>query len=261
MKVSILTPTYNRAKFLPLAVQNILLFQGDHNDMEWVILDDGDEPFIRSARQEKEIQVQINPIRLVYKYIGPRHLKIGVKRNRLIKLASNNVCINMDDDDIYFPSYISYTTQMLKEMTGGKGLVGSQAMLFIYPKNNYSISGINCPAKRQIHEGTMCFHKKYIKSMGGYQNNSQGEGAKLIDGSEKRVGNVDVMKQMCCVCHKENTVDKDQFIDKNADTLTPLQDVIKLLPQFRILQVIMEISHKKEEDWIDVPSQDESYDV
>ena len=160
-----------------------------------------------------------------------------MKRNSLIKQATHDILINMDDDDIYLPSYVDYTTTMLIEtFKKGIGLVGSNQMLFIYPNDNYKISGINCGALRQIHEGTMCYHKKYIKAMGGYQRNSKGEGARLIDGNEKLCMNLDIYKQMICVGHGNNTVDKEQF--KHKQLPMNLIDDIQLLPQFEILQFI-----------------------
>jgi hypothetical protein len=145
----------------------------------------------------------------------------------------------MDDDDIYFPSYIEYTTDiLLKSFKNGIGLVGSNQMLFIYPNDNYHISGISCGAIRQIHEGTMAYHRKYIKSMGGYTKNSKGEGSRLIDGSESRCENLNIFKQMICTCHNNNTINKDQFKDK----LLPfnlLEELIKL-PSFDILQFIFQ---------------------
>ncbi len=45
--VSILTPTWNRRKFLPLMIYNIQNFEYDKNKLEWVIYDDHpDNPYL-----------------------------------------------------------------------------------------------------------------------------------------------------------------------------------------------------------------------
>tara|TARA_R110002020_G_scaffold345361_1_gene559359 strand:+ start:31 stop:516 length:486 start_codon:yes stop_codon:yes gene_type:complete len=145
----------------------------------------------------------------------------------------------MDDDDCYVPNYVVYTTGiLLKTFKKGIGLVGSNQMLFIYPHDNYKVSGISCTAVRQIHEGTMCYHKKYINSMGGYSRSSKAEGARLIDGSENRCSNLNIFEQMICTCHDDNTIEKSQFKSKKLpfDFLEELQK----LPQFEILQHIFQ---------------------
>ena len=50
------------------------------------------------------------------KYINnkPRR-SIGKKRNDLIKSASSKIIAFMDDDDIYFPTYLSHSYKSLKE--------------------------------------------------------------------------------------------------------------------------------------------------
>ena len=45
-KISILTPTYNRKKFLPLYLHNLKKLNYPHNKLEVCIDDDGTEPFI-----------------------------------------------------------------------------------------------------------------------------------------------------------------------------------------------------------------------
>ena len=44
-------------------------------------------------------------LKINYKYETQKR-DIGVKRNALVKSSKNKICVMMDDDDIYFPSYI-----------------------------------------------------------------------------------------------------------------------------------------------------------
>ena len=121
----------------------------------------------------------------------------------------------MDDDDIYQPTYISHSIGLMKQ--NKTQCVGCNAMLFVYPLKDYQISHIQCEAKRQAHEATMVFTKKYFNSMGGFPKSSQGEGAKFIDFNEKNVSLSDIQYVMICVCHKDNTCNKDIFLDKKVD--------------------------------------------
>ncbi len=237
-EVSILTPVYDRKKFLPLMISNMINIQYPKNKLEWVILDswskDGkaSEPLFKS---EEEIRHYSRIISINIKYVyRPEGLSIGKKRNMLVKEAIHKYCINMDSDDIYLPHYILYSVREL--IKNKKECCGSPQMLFLYPNDNYKVTGISCPALRQIHEGSMCHTKKHHKRMGGYATNSQGEGAKMVDGcNEKFFLKTEIHKCMICVCHDNNTVGKEGF---NRDDIT-LNDVkLDELPQMKVVKEI-----------------------
>jgi hypothetical protein len=211
--------------------------------LEWIILDSWSKDgkiADRLFKSEEEIRhySRITGVNIRYEY---RHdaMSIGEKRNLLVKLSTHKYCINMDSDDIYLPDYILYSIRtLLKEK---KECVGSPEMLFIFPNDNYKITGIRCEAMRQIHEGTMCHTKKHWKRMGGYSKSSQGEGASMIDGcSEKIFYKTDISKCMLCVCHDANTVDKTPF---NKDELKIEAD-IENLPQMKVLKEIFKTENK-----------------
>ena len=51
--VSILTPTYNRRKFIPLMIHNLNGFDYNKSQLEWFVVDDGQEPlFTKETLQE-----------------------------------------------------------------------------------------------------------------------------------------------------------------------------------------------------------------
>ncbi len=237
-KVSILTPCFDRNKFLPLMISNLQNIVYPKNNLEWVVLDswskDGKvaEPLFKS---EEEIRHYSRVIGISIRYLyRPEGLSIGKKRNMLVKNANHKYCINMDSDDIYLPHYILYSIRVLKEKK--KECCGSPEMLFIYPNDEYKVTGINCPAMRQAHEATMCFTKKHWKRMGGFATSSQGEGAKMVDGCNPDVfARTDVSKCMLCVCHNSNTVNKDQF---NQDKMQITELNLDALPQLKVLKEI-----------------------
>jgi glycosyltransferase involved in cell wall biosynthesis len=207
--ISILMPTYNRNRFLKLVLINIYNMDYDKNKIEWVIFDDGKEPFFKNKEEENMVRELLQPMKIKYIYDISQHYKIGDKRNKLVKFASNKICIFMDDDDIYYKTYIKHSVETLKNKKAG--LVGSNAMLFTYPHHNYNMCHIQCSAKRQIHEATMCFTKNYFRQMPGFLSSSLGEGAKMIDHNECQVAYTDITKCMICVPHNDNTFNKEQF--------------------------------------------------
>jgi hypothetical protein len=105
-------------------------------------------------------------------------------------------------------------------------------MLFFDVKNE-KFYAISCSAKRQVHEGTMCYSKKHWKAMGGFEGSSQGEGAAMIDYmNENNIANLPIEKLMICVCHPDNTIDKEKFLkDKTEIKLHPQ---MMMLPHFQV---------------------------
>lgn len=211
--ISILTPVFKRRKFIDLMLANIINFKYDKSKLEWFILDsygkDGDtcNPML-NAEDCREIQKRIYPVKFKYSFL-PNAMTIGEKRNYLSKNCSHKIMINMDSDDYYLPDYILYSVHTMK--SSKKELVGSPQMIFYYPEED-KFSAINCPAFRQIHEATMCYTQKHFRRMGGYNKNSQGEGAKMIDNcNEDLFEKTDVRFCMICIVHNENTINKDKF--------------------------------------------------
>ncbi len=231
-QIAILVPTYNRHKFLPLLLYNIKNQTYPHDKLTLIIDDDGIVPLIKN---ESEVAKDIYPIKLVYLRNDKKRF-VGVKRNNLVKkakqlLGNKGICVNMDDDDYYCKDYILFSYNAL--INGNYGLVGSNSMLFTYPKYDYDMTCIMCEEKRQIHEATQMFKIKYFNSMGGYNTHNRtthgGEGAKLIDGAnEKQIGNIICF--MVCVVHNTNTINKEHFYQdklKIGKTLEPdVADII-----------------------------------
>jgi len=234
-RVSVLTPLYNRNKWLPMMIMNIKTFDYPKENLEWFILDskDGEED-VRLLPNDiaiKNVQDMIHPIKLRYEYI-PRKMTIAEKRTYLSKHMTHNWFANMDSDDIYMESYLKYSIQLCKK--NKVGLCGSPQMIFIYPHLDYRITAIQCAAKRQMHEATMVGTKKYVRSMNYYtRNDEKGEGASLVDGNEINVMKSECALCMICVCHNTNTCNKDAFEDVNV------QDSKIQGPKFELLENIM----------------------
>ena len=225
--VSICMPIYNRNNFKQFILWNITKQSYPHDKLEFCIDDDGTDPFLKNDEEKKALQDLIHPIKLNYKY--HKHRKtIGAKRNDLTKQASYKIIACMDSDDIYLSDYIRYSVDVM--ISKNATCVGSNQMLFVYPLHNFSTHAIRCESKRQIHEACMVYTVKHHRSMGGFKNNSQGEGSKMADFNEKNVAITDIDKIMICIVHPDNTIDKEMFRkeDNKIDIHLPdeLKDVI-----------------------------------
>ena len=216
--VCVLVPTYNRAEWLPLLINNLKTQQYPHEKLTCLIMDDGQKPFIEDV---EEVAKQIKPIKLGY-YKMDTWMEIGKKRNELCKKAmkimgKKGIVCNMDDDDYFTPQYILYSVSMLTKSNKIQ-IVGSNQMQFMYPFNDWKMSGIQCETKRQIHESCLTMRLSHWKRMGGYAINSQGEGAKLFDGvDQESIELLDIRYLMICIGHKTNTIKKDQFYNDQTE--------------------------------------------
>jgi len=207
--VSILTPTYNRKNFIELCIFNLKNQTYPLDKLEWFLLDDSEESY--SKDELEYIKKSIFPIKFKYVYEKKKQ-EIGTKRNKLVKNSTYKTCIMMDDDDIYQPTYVKTSIDTM--INNNKKCVGSNQMIFYFKdKPDKRLTIIRCQAKRQIHEATMCFTKKYFNSMNGFKRNSQGEGVGLIDFNDKNVENIPIDNLMICVAHKGQTLSKDPFYE------------------------------------------------
>ena len=221
--ISILTPVYDRKRFLDLMIMNILCQDYPKEKIEWCILDsygrNGDisTPMLND-NEIKEIKKILPGVAITYKFIR-KALDIGEKRNMLVKMARNNTLVNMDSDDFYLKEYC---TTIVNELDKPNiTIAGSPEMMFIYPLHDYKMAFIQCASYRQIHEGCMGFTKKHWRRMGGFNAKGTGEGAGLFDNCvEKYFSKISVENIMICVCHDTNTCPKDKFLNSEMEGAT-----------------------------------------
>lgn len=192
MSCSIVIPTYNRKKFEKLIEYNIKN-QTYPTILEVLIADDGEES------QRLELSV---PYPIVYMRC-PR-MTIGEKRNLLAEKAKGDFIAHMDTDDIYFPSYIETSIELMNRRK--KNATGTSDMNFLF-KDGHSGSMRN-PMLSMANEATMVYRKSFWKA-GPFSTAQTNEGISFLLGRHWEVGHSDIKNVMVCLCHDENTVDKN----------------------------------------------------
>ena len=219
--ISILTPTFNRKRFLPLMIYNIYHFTYPKEKVEWNILESNDnslnnyEKLFNDKSEIADLEEKLG-IKIKYEYID-NEMSIGKKRNWLSNTSSHGYLINMDDDDLYLPSYLNHSINIL--MNTGKQITGCLDMLFIYPQKDYQMSFIRCVKDFTLyHEATLCITKSYFRRCNQYKDSNKGEGRNMYKNHKSKCGNSDIMKCMICVCWDGNTVNKDKFLDYKINT-------------------------------------------
>jgi O-antigen biosynthesis protein len=94
-------PTYNRRRFVPLAIHCFLC--QDYPNRELIIVDDGDDPIADLVPPDPRIR-----------YVPlDKRLSLGAKRNLIGELARGDIIVHWDDDDWSAPHRVSYQVATL----------------------------------------------------------------------------------------------------------------------------------------------------
>lgn len=210
--VSILIPCYSRPNFLQLCLMNIKAQDYDHNHLVVMFEECRSElPFIENIDMVKQ---HLYPIKVIHNITDNRRT-IGEKRNTLIRKCQTDYFMFFDTDDLYLPSAVSHSITLLRNSPNA-GIVGSDKMGFVFPLKNFLTTAINCGDNfHMIHEPTICSTKTFFKGKGlKFKRTSTGECEGMFSGlTREDVVISDVRNVMLCICHPENTIDKDMFSD------------------------------------------------
>ena len=223
--VSVITPTYNRRRFIPYLIQCYENQTYKKENMEWIILDDGqdkvDDLFAEAAKKIPNIR-----------YIPlDEKLTIGEKRNRLNDEAIGSIIVAMDDDDYYPPERVSHVVARFSKSKEIQ-LAGSSEIYMYYSdvKEIYKLGPYN---RNHATNGTMAWRKSYSNSHRYDDTVTHAEERSFLDDYKNPMIQLDPFKVMLVMSHSENTFDKKKMRDdvgKNpfiAKTTYKLKDFIK----------------------------------
>jgi len=223
--VSVITPTYNRRRFIPYLIQCYTAQTYKKENMEWIILDDGqdkvDDLFTEAAKKIPNIR-----------YIPlDEKLTIGEKRNRLNDEAKGSIIVAMDDDDYYPPERVSHVVARFSNSKDIQ-LAGSSEIYMYYSdvKEIYKLGPYN---RNHATNGTMAWRKSYSNVHRYDDTVTHAEERSFLDDYKNPMIQLDPFKVMLVMSHSENTFDKKKMRDdvgKNpfiTKTTLKLKDFIK----------------------------------
>ena len=221
--VSVLTPTYNRRRFLPSLIESYTSQTYPKDRMEWIILDDGED----CVKDVFDIAAKKIPN---LRYI--RHsskLLIGAKRNILNKEAKGDILVAMDDDDYYCSDRVSHVVfkfaqQPLVELAGSSEIY----MYFTDNKLIYKLGPYNA---KHATNGTMAWRRSYALTHIYDETVTHAEEKSFLEGYINPMIQLDPFKVMLVISHSQNTFDKKQLRDNPSPfvktTNFKLRDFIK----------------------------------
>jgi glycosyltransferase involved in cell wall biosynthesis len=201
IEVSIVTPTYNRRQFIPALITIYRNQTYPKENMEWIILDDGDDN-VEDLFLHTDLP-NVRYIRLEEK------LRIGAKRNRLNQEANGAIIIAMDDDDYYPPQRVQTVVDAFAKY-GKADLVGSSEM-YLYYVDTQKIYTLGPYTQNHATNGTMAWRKRYSDTHRYDETVTKSEETSFLENYIHPMIQLDSTKTILAICHGDNTVDKQKL--------------------------------------------------
>ena len=201
--VSILTPTYNRRKFIPALIDCIKSQAYPLERMEWVILDDGTDCVEDLIEPMKKI-MEVTYLRSDHK------LNVSEKRNLLHKAARGKILVTMDDDDYYPPERVSHA---VFQLLGKKYELAGSTRCFLYFADDKSIWEVGPYNENHGTFGTMAYTKGYAMAHKCDESKTFAEEVEFTKRYTEPLCQLDPMKVMLVICHEGNTFNKSKMRD------------------------------------------------
>jgi glycosyltransferase involved in cell wall biosynthesis len=221
--VSVLTPTYNRAKFIPSIVECYKAQTYPKDRMEWIVIDDGTENIENLFKSLTKDLPNIRYIRLENK------LNIGAKRNILNKEAKGDICVCMDDDDYYSPERVAHAVYKLMSVPNIQ-LAGSSEV-YMHFSDTGEIIKLGPYNNNHATNGTMAYKSQYGKTHFYDEEVTFAEEKSFLEEYKHPMIQLDPKKVMLVMSHNDNTFQKDVLRDDNNKfmqrTKLKLKDFIK----------------------------------
>lgn len=219
--VSVLTPSYERRKFLPLLLDIFQRQTYPTDKRELIILDDS-----KTSNQDiiDDFLKRFPDVIVKYHYYTSERLTLGKKRNILNGLAKGEYIMYMDDDDYICSERIKYAiTRMLAQ----KSTFSGSSEMYLYFVDTKQIYRFNKIAQNHSTAGTFCFHRDYLKNHSFEDDAMKAEEKYFLDDYKTPILQIDPFKTILCIAHFENTFDKRNLLDRMVKTNLKLKNFVK----------------------------------
>jgi len=219
--VSVITPTYNRRRFIPSLIAAYKHQKYPAHRMEWIIFDDGSDPVGDLFKDLK-----IPNIRYIYE---PEKQTIGAKRNRLNTESRGDIIVAMDDDDYYPPDRVSAVVTAFKQKPSFE-LAGASEIYMYYSdiEQIYKLGPYN---QNHATNGTMAWRRSYALAHRYDETVTHAEEKSFLDDYVHPMIQLDPFKVMLVMSQSENTFDKRKMRDGTnpmvKKTSMKLRDFVK----------------------------------
>lgn len=204
--VSVVTPTYNRRRFIPYLIRCYEQQTYRKDRMEWIILDDGQDKVGDLFAEASKRIPNIRYIALEEKETVPS------KRNRLNEEAKGSIIVAMDDDDYYPPDRVSHVVTKFK--ANPKIQVAGASEIYMYYTDLKLIVKLGPYSPTHATNGTMAWRSTYGKKHRYDETVTHSEERSFLDDYKHPMIQLDPFKTMLVMSHSENTFGKKALLDQ-----------------------------------------------
>jgi glycosyltransferase involved in cell wall biosynthesis len=201
--VSIVTPTYNRRRFIPSLIKIVQGQTYPRDKMEWIVYDDGQEE-VRDLFEA--MRHELPSLNFIW---SEDKMTLGEKRNRLNEEAKGDIIVAMDDDDFYFPERVQEAVMALT-MNPGVHLAGSSEV-YMYFTDTREIWKAGPYFDKHATNGTMAWTKQYARTHRYNETVAFAEERSFLDEFINPLIQLNPKKVILVMSHTDNTFDKTEL--------------------------------------------------
>jgi hypothetical protein len=205
--ISIVTMLYNRRKFFDLACHNITMTDYPKDKIEWIIIEDSDNPMEDASDRVVAVAESAAPVRVVYVPLKKK-VPVSLKRNLAIEKATSDIVLMMDDDDHYpETSFRRRVAWLTKHPWAPKCVTATTIACYDLVKG---ISAVNTPPLglplgQRVSEATLTFYRSWWAEKGFPTDIQVGEGESFLAGREHEVLEIPPQQIIVAFSHGANT--------------------------------------------------------
>jgi len=163
--VSVVIPTYNRAKYLGGAIESAIT--QDYPKMEILVMDDG------SSDETEEVVKSFSEV----KYHYQENLGVALARNNAVKKAGGEVIAFLDSDDRWVKNKLNFQVELMQKLKapvigGRKKYVAPDTQMDldvrVDPEKFHEIGFERQTRRTWFAPSTMLFNKEFYLETGGF---------------------------------------------------------------------------------------------
>jgi len=214
--VSIVTPTYNRRRFIPSLIKIIQSQTYPRDRMEWLVYDDGQEE-IKDLLDEARATLP----ELIFIWSEDK-MTLGEKRNRLNDEATGDIIVAMDDDDFYFPTRVMDAVMALTKNPSAQLAGASEVYMFFTDTKEIWKAGPYFQGHAT--NGTMAWTKAYAAKHRYDETVAFAEEKSFLENYKNPLVQLNPKTVMLVMSHSDNTFDKTElrYVENKLLVKTPL---------------------------------------
>ena len=205
--ISVVTLMYNRARFFDLACHNIMISDYPKDKIQWIIVDDTDDPVERIHDKVLAVKEKSEPLTIEYIQLDS-HVSVSKKRNLGCEAAKNSIILMMDDDDHYpETSFRRRVAWLTLHPWKPKAVACSTIACYDLVKaiSAVNVPPLDLPLSQRISEATLTFYRWWWDE-GHFASDIQvGEGETFLRGREEEVLELPPQQIIVAFSHGKNT--------------------------------------------------------